>query len=453
MDTYHELDDLARLSLPELQALWDSVPVEQQAYLTRVFEREASKRQIVEDLDEARMAHYFLTQYRTLGFVPAGEVWLKVPLPLREQYKKPIEKDPETDKTRPQRPILPLLLLLGVPFLCFLLFIGVRLASGGTQRVARPTLTPSPSPTVTPSPTLTPTLPVPSPTPFALTGFDSAIQAGSRSSKRYYPVQLQIFTTRTAQPRLFIVQEQLIGVAEWGFSPEPDVVSWLSGMVIKPVLGVPFSPSNLALFRALGQESVFVVTMNTGNVLQFTFERMTQVPRTDTTSFQQDSPSLVLVLVGETSTDGLPTDLRYVVHAHYPPDQETARLTSPSSQRVPLGVEHDFGSLSLTVQRAQRLTSAELPQGWRYWVLEAQLTTGENGFLTDSLVWHLDIQGERFLPEQKASQSGACPPIPPVLPPNSTACFSVGFLVHQDSFPVRLFVGTANAPLREFQAE
>jgi hypothetical protein len=65
---FYEVEELAQLSLAELQALWDNVQTEDQAYLVRVFEREASKRQIVEDLDESQMAHYFLQQYQTLGF-------------------------------------------------------------------------------------------------------------------------------------------------------------------------------------------------------------------------------------------------------------------------------------------------------------------------------------------------------------------------------------------------
>jgi hypothetical protein len=75
-------------------------------------------------------------------------------------------------------------------------------------------------------------------------------------------------------------KEQEIGVAEWGFDNNPDIVSWLSGMVVKPVLGVPFSQANLELFRDLDDEAVFAVTMNTGNVLQFVYGSTEQVTRT-----------------------------------------------------------------------------------------------------------------------------------------------------------------------------
>jgi hypothetical protein len=84
---FFEIEELAQLSLEQLQTLWESVPTEEQAYLMRVFEREAEKRHVVADLDEAKMTQHFLEQYRTLGFVPAGEVWVKIPPHAREQYK------------------------------------------------------------------------------------------------------------------------------------------------------------------------------------------------------------------------------------------------------------------------------------------------------------------------------------------------------------------------------
>ena len=59
---FFELQELADLSLTDLQAVWDSVSSEDQTYLVRVFEREANKRQIIEDIDESRMARYFLEQ-------------------------------------------------------------------------------------------------------------------------------------------------------------------------------------------------------------------------------------------------------------------------------------------------------------------------------------------------------------------------------------------------------
>jgi hypothetical protein len=274
------------------------------------------------------MARYFLEQYWEIGFVPAGDVWVKVPVSIREQYKLPLvsvadetvdtgsRENTASKKTATKTGIPKWIFLMAIPFACLIIFALIRVATGTSQAADSqetailPSETPSLTATLSPTPTATP-LP-PTPTPFALSGFDDAITAGDRASREYYPVQLQVFANRDTLPRVFIVQEQAIGVAEWRFDSNPDVVSWLGGMLIRPVLGVPFSTGNLDLFRSLTSDSVFVVTMNTGNVLQFVFQDMQQVGRADTSFFRQDMPGLVLVLIGETFADGSPTDLRYL---------------------------------------------------------------------------------------------------------------------------------------------
>jgi hypothetical protein len=134
---FFELDELAQMSLTDLQSLWESVPTEDQAYLIRVFEREANKRQIIEDIDEARMAQYFLEQYQQIGFVPAGDVWLKIPPNMQEQYKRPLSTpidDADALETPTSgTPTFPRwLLLLAVPFACLMIFTVMRMASGGS---------------------------------------------------------------------------------------------------------------------------------------------------------------------------------------------------------------------------------------------------------------------------------------------------------------------------------
>jgi hypothetical protein len=205
---FFELSELAGMSLEELQTLWDSVPTEEQTYLVRVFEREADKRQVVEDIDESRMARHFLEQYQQTGFVPAGDVWLKVPLAVREQYKLPLVEDREEDDTGDEVSAAPKaaagglpkwLILLAVPFACLIIFAVMRMITGGNtsdeEMIAiLPSETPSPTPTLTP--TVTPTPLPPTATPFSLSGFDAAISSGERSNREYYPVQLQIFSER-----------------------------------------------------------------------------------------------------------------------------------------------------------------------------------------------------------------------------------------------------------------
>jgi hypothetical protein len=135
---FYEVEELAQLSLAELQALWDNVQTEDQAYLVRVFEREASKRQIVEDLDESQMAHYFLQQYQTLGFVPAGDVWLKIPPDIREQYKRGVVDAPDESATTSTTTSFPRwLMLLAIPFVCLMVFALMRMARWGKRKRRR----------------------------------------------------------------------------------------------------------------------------------------------------------------------------------------------------------------------------------------------------------------------------------------------------------------------------
>jgi hypothetical protein len=468
---FFELAELADLSLQELQTLWDSVPTEEQAYLVRVFEREADKRQVVEDLDEARMAGYFLEQYREIGFVPAGDVWVKVPLSIREQYKLPLvavsDEDIDsgsteispTKKTSAKTGLPKWIFLLTIPFTCLIIFAIIRVATGAnsasaSQEIAlEPSITPSPTATRSPTPTLTP-LP-PTATPFALSGFDDAITAGDRASREYYPVQLQVFANPEILPRVFIVQEQEIGIAEWRFDTNPDVVSWLGGMLVRPVLGVPFNLSNLELFRSLTENSVFVVTMNTGDVLQFVYQDSQQVGRADTSYFRQDAPGLVLVLIGETFADGSPTDLRYLVRANYPSEQELGALNTNSRPIIPMQTSHPIGDLSIAVQGARLITSPNLPPDLAYAVLDIQLVSGETPVPTNSLIWLLELtaaSGQRFLPDVNASSLGSCAPLEELIAANTATCTSIGFVVSRYGTDARLFVGNSPEELTVFEA-
>ena len=462
---FYTLDELTALSIEELQALWDSVPSEDQAYCVRVFEREANTRQIVEDIDESRMARAFLRQYQQMAFVPAGEVWVKVPASVRDQYKQPLTDTPETDeptagsdgtpkKIVKKRAFPRWLFLMVIPFGCLLIFALMRLASGGSNRPKRqptPTITPSPTPTLTP--TLTPTPLPPTSTPFALSGFDEAIVEGDRASRAYYPVQLQVFPDRATPPRVFIVQQQVVSVAEWTYDLNPDVVSWLRGMIVRPVLGVPFSAANQELFRNLSADSVFVVTMNTGDVWQFVYQETQRVARTDTSLFRQDAPGLALVLIGETFADGSPTDLRLVVRATYPVDQELGGLSQRAPSVVPENTAHLLGDLSVTVEGAQLLVGEGLPADMAYAVVDIQMVSGDQDLMNANLIWLLEITtlpGERYTPVA-LPQAGRCAPVPDVLTANTATCASLSFLVSRHATEARLWAGLSPSELTAFQ--
>ncbi|MBK8030492.1 MAG: hypothetical protein IPK17_13500 [Chloroflexi bacterium] len=123
-------------------------------------------------------------------------------------------------------------------------------------------------------------------------------------------------------------------------------------------------------FDALGTGAEFRVQMNTGAILTFAFENKREVLRSETGIFRQVSPGLVVLLLGETDTDGLPTASRTLVTAAYPVEQELGRageligalaqsfmLTTP--QPLPTATATPIPFSSLEVQIISVTTSAE----------------------------------------------------------------------------------------------
>jgi hypothetical protein len=128
-----------------------------------------------------------------------------------------------------------------------------------------------------------------------------------------------------SQPRVFVVQRRVIQTAEWDFDPNPDTASYIAGLTVRPVIGVPYSSENTALFSDMAEGTTFTLQMNTGATLRFAFERRLQVSRSDTGIFRQVGPGLILALIGEHDPSGAPTATRIVITATYVPDQELAR--------------------------------------------------------------------------------------------------------------------------------
>jgi len=153
------------------------------------------------------------------------------------------------------------------------------------------------------------------PTPLALEDQDEIIEGGDPGREVAYPVSLQI-VSGDAAPRVWVVQRRRVSASEWNYDPNPDTASFVNGMSVRPVIGIPWSEENAALFEALGEGAQFTLTMNTGAVLRYEFGDLRQVRRSETSSFRQVSPGLALVLIGETDADGLPTATRTLGDAH-----------------------------------------------------------------------------------------------------------------------------------------
>jgi len=336
-EQYQTVEQLQQLPVDELVALWDSVPTERQTAYQMAYDSQlrASGGQH-SDKAELLVIRDLITSYEQRAIVPMAEgYWTSVPdvichaaktgLPLKDD--KPLVK---ADKSKS-----PLVLVGGG--LAFIFMIGMALLRLSSSHSAQPTLTGTPklSPTMA---TGTPILTI-TPTPLALSNQDSVIKGGdpaqnvlgsdsnntsSNTQMIVYPINLRVFPAGATNPRVFVVQNRKINTAEWNFAPNPDTASYLAGLLIRPVVGIPWSDTNQQLFDLLDTGTTFELQMNTGGILRFNFVSKQSILRSNTQALRQSAPGLVLLLIGELDDNGLETATRLQIVAAYSPDQEMA---------------------------------------------------------------------------------------------------------------------------------
>jgi hypothetical protein len=195
------------------------------------------------------------------------------------------------------------------------------------------------------------------PTALALDAPDEVIGGGDQARAAAYPITLQVTTPDRRAPRVWVVQRRLVRTAAWNYDPNPDTASFLSGMSVRPVIGIPYSPENADWFEAMGAGAEFVVQMNTGAIRRYQFAEIRALRRSDTDIFRQVAPGLALILIGETDAEGLPTAVRTLVTADYAPEQELSRLEAlsvgqptslPTMTRIP-STEVPFAGMEVQV--------------------------------------------------------------------------------------------------------
>ncbi|MAU11763.1 MAG: hypothetical protein CL607_18200 [Anaerolineaceae bacterium] len=318
---YHPLDELNALSLEELQALWELVPTDRQKSYRTAYDREVRNAGAIGSDDlEGRVAAELLNRYQETALVPVGTRWARTPQRVQTAAR---ENDlPQIGEAGADvaagKPSPKLLMAMAAILLIFVGVMAFRLLSGGADEVAlHVTPQASPSPTLEISPT---------PTPLALEAQDDVIAGGDSERAATYPVNLQVVTSSSETPRVWVVQRRNIDAAEWNYDPNPDIASFVNGMVVRLLIGIPWSEDNAALFDAIKEDAVFNLTLNTGAVLRYEFADKSEVLRSDTGIFRQVGPGLVLLLIGELDENGLPTATRTLVTASYPPEQELSRL-------------------------------------------------------------------------------------------------------------------------------
>ncbi len=314
--TYRPLGVWRALSLDELDEAYALVPTQRQQYYREVLEREAAKAGAVTDAEELQVVRAMLERFEADALVPVGARWAKPPGRVKaaamagQRLVAPEEEyAPKGAAPNPMLLIAAVALLFG----CLVAFL-LMTAGGGGEPDELADDTPEVEQTITP-------------TPIALEEQDTIIRDGDRDSGRAlaYPVGLHVYPPGERQPRVFVVQRRAVEFSEWEYDPNPDTASYLLGMSVRRVVGIPWSAENAALFGRLGEGARFHLILNTGAVIEYRFDSLTQIRRSDTVAFRQIAPGLVLVMIGELDSDGAPTATRSLVVARYEPEQELTR--------------------------------------------------------------------------------------------------------------------------------
>lgn len=313
---YHTVAELRALSIDELRALWELVPTDRQRSYRAAYDREVKSAGAEgSDVKERQIALALLKRYHESALVPIGMRWARTPKRVQEaaQHGERIAA-PEMEVTvKGGKPSGKVLATLGAMMLGMIVLMLLRGTGSTNERNAEITETVTLSVDITP-------------TPLALEAQDDVIQGGDTSRTPFYPINLQISVPDGIVPRVWVVQRRAVRASEWNFDPNPDTASFLNGMSVRPVIGIPWSEDNAAWFAQIEDGAEFRLQMNTGAILTFVFEDKREVLRSDTGIFRQVNPGLVLLLLGETDEEGLPTAARTLVTAAYPVEQELGRM-------------------------------------------------------------------------------------------------------------------------------
>jgi len=427
---YHSIEALRGLSLSELHALWELVPTDRQRAYKAAYEREVRTAGAVgSDELERQVAAELLKRYDEAALVPVGSRWARTPGRVQEAAQQNIVLDAPEDEVRPAsgKPSPKVMLAVGLAALLFFGFMLTRLLGGRSSGNVE----------VTPEVSLTPTpLVSPTPTPLALEAQDDVIQGGDSGREVAYPVNLQVILPEGNAPRVWVVQRRRVQASEWRFDLNPDTASFVNGMSVRPVIGIPWSEENETYFDDIGVGASFLLTMNTGAVLRFEFDDRREVRRSETSIFRQVSPGLVLLLIGEMDDDGLPTATRTLVTATYPPEQELSRDGQIIGMDITLqegsvGETLTLGDASITLQDAQLVADQpDLPTDSQYLLLNYEVLAGTEAL--DTSTWRVefvDAGGQIYTPNSAALTYTDFDALSLEIPALSALSASVGYIV------------------------
>lgn len=427
---FHTLDELRGLSLSELHALWELVPTDRQRAYKAAYEREVRTAGAVGSDDlERQVATELLKRYDEAALVPVGSRWARTPSRVQDAARQNSVLDAPEDEIKPAsgKPSPKVMLAVGLTAILFFGLIVTRLVGGNSSNTADAT----PEVTLSPTPKVSPT-----PTPLALEAQDDVIQGGDSGREVAYPVNLQVILPDGDAPRVWVVQRRRVQASEWRFDLNPDTASFVNGMSVRPVIGIPWSEENAAFFDEIGSGTSFLLTMNTGAVLRYEFDDRRDVRRSETSIFRQVSPGLVLLLIGETDDDGLPTATRKLVTATYPPEQELSRDgqvigMNTTLQEGTVGDQLSLGDATITLQDARLMAEQpDLPTDSQYLLLNYDVLAGTEPLDTTALrVEFVDAGGQVYTPSSTALAHTDFDALPVEIPALSALSASVGYIV------------------------
>jgi hypothetical protein len=427
---YHSIEQLRGLSLSELHALWELVPTDRQRAYKAAYEREVRTAGAVgSDKLERQVAAELVKHYGEAALVPVGSRWARTPGRVQEAAQQNVVLDAPEDDVRPAsgKPSPKVMLGVGLTALLFFGLMFTRLLGGSSSgdTEVTPEISPTPTPLVSPTPT-----------PLALEAQDDVIQGGDSGREVAYPVNLQVILPDGDAPRVWVVQRRRVQASEWRFDLNPDTASFVNGMSVRPVIGIPWSEENESYFNDINTGTSFLLTMNTGAVLRFEFDDRREVRRSETSIFRQVSPGLVLLLIGETDEDGLPTANRTLVTATYPPEQELSR----DGQIIGMNITLQEGSIgeqlllvdaAITLQDARLLADQpDLPADSQYLLLNYEVLAGMEAL--DTTTWRVefvDAGGQIYTPNNIALTYTDFDALPLEIPALSALSASVGYIV------------------------
>ncbi len=424
---YHSVDELRSLSVQELQALWEVVPTDRQRKYKQAYDRELRTADAAgSDVLEQRIAAELIRRYEEAALVPVGTRWAKTPARVQQAVREgDLLVSPDTqDAQTAGRPSQKVMLVGGLAFLVVIGFVIAGMLGRGNSGSE---LDVTEEVSTTPTPLVSPT-----PTPLALEAQDEVIEGGDDSRAVAYPINLQIDNGEDT-PRVWVVQRRVIQTSEWNYDLNPDTASFLYGMSVRPVIGIPWSEENAAWFEMMGTDTTFSLQMNTGAVLQYDFAAKTEVRRSDTHIFRQVGPGLVLLLIGETDEDGLPTATRTLVTATYPPEQELSRsgeligLTA-SLQTGEVGDTLMIGEASITLRRVSMPSDTlDVPADQQMIRMDFDVAAGSEPL--DTSTWQIELLDEIGQLYTPLPASGDYAPLPIDIPALASFPVTVGYLV------------------------